>query len=420
MSALPPRAAEKRDVPGSSSWGSCDRTHLQQDLDGGPFRLLAKPCTTLPKLPAGRAEFPISTIGSEYVVGGQNLPSHIELYFHAPWALTLELAMTNVKFPRRKFLHLAAGAAALPAVSRFAWAQTYPTRPVRIIVGFPPGGPNDIFARLLGRHLSERLGQPVIIENRPGAASNIGVEAVVRAAPDGHTLVLLSTANPINSSLYHKLSFDLLRDIAPVAGIATVPNVLEVNPDLPIKSVPELIRYAKANPGKLSFASGGSGTTAHLAGELFKMAAGVDMLHVPYRGAAPAMTDLMGGQVQAMFDYLPSAVEYVKSGKLRALAVTTKVPSPVLPDTPTIDQFIPGYDVSTWFGIGVPRETPAEVAHTLNREITASVSSTEMQAELAKLGAERLALSPEDFRSLLERETEKWRRVLQAINLKAD
>ena len=350
MSALPHERRKSGTCREVRVRGSCDRTHLQQDLDGGPFRLLAKPCTTLPKsgtdskLPAGRAEFPISTIGSEYVVGGQNLPSHIVLYFHAPWALTLELAMTNVKFPRRKFLHLAAGAAAVPAVSRFAWAQEYPNKPVYWIVPYPPGGPTDILARLLGQRLNERLGQPFIVENKPGASGNIGTEMVAKSAPDGYTLLLVAGANAINATLFEKLNFNFIRDLAPVIGIIRSPLVLETNPSKPFKTVNEFVAYAKANPGKVNMASAGIGTPQHMSLELFKMLAGVQVNHIPYRGAAPAVTDLLGGQVDVMFDSLPASLEHIRAGRFRALAVASSSRIDMLPDITPLSEFLPGFE----------------------------------------------------------------------------
>ena len=296
-----------------------------------------------------------------------------------------------MKLPRRKFLHLAAGAAALPAVSRVAWAQAYPTRPVRIIVGLPPGGATDIVARLIGQWLSERLGQPFVIENRPGAGTNIGTEAVVRAPPDGYTLLLVGRRNAINATLYDKLNFNFIRDIAPVAGIIRVPLVMVVNPSVPAKTVPEFIAYAKANPGKINMASAGIGTPGHVAGELFKMMAGVDMVHVPYRGAAPALTDLLGGQVQVMFGTTVSSIEHIRAGKLRALAVTTATRSEALPDIPTVGEFVPGYEASAVFGIGAPRNTPAEIVDKLNKEINAALADPKIKARLADLGGAVLA-----------------------------
>src|ERR1700704_2933039 len=272
-----------------------------------------------------------------------------------------------MKLPRRRFLHLAAGAAALPSVSRFAWAQAYPSRPVRLVIGYPPGGSADITARLTGQWLSERLGQPVVIESRPGAATNLATEAVVRAPPDGYTLLLVAPANAINATLYDKLNFNFLRDIVPVSGIIRFPNVVVVNPSLPIKTIPELIAYAKANPGTLNMASSGNGSTIHMSGELFKMLTGINMVHVPYRGGAPALTDLIAGQVQVMFDNIPTCAEHVKSGKLRGLAVTSTIRSEVLPDLPVLADFLPGYEASAWYGIVAPKNTPTEVIDTLNK-----------------------------------------------------
>ncbi len=325
-----------------------------------------------------------------------------------------------MKLPRRKFLHLAAGAAGLPAISRFAWAQTYPSRPVRIIVGFPAGGSTDIIARLMGQSLSERLGQPFIIENRPGAGSNIAVEAVVRAPPDGHTLLLIFSANAINATLYDKLNFNFIRDIAPVAGIVRVPHVMEVNPLVPAKTVPEFIAYAKANPGKLNMASGGNGTPAHVSGELFKMMTGVNMLHVPYRGAGPALTDLLGGQVQIEFDNMASSIEHIRAGKLRALAVTTATRSDALPDIPALGDFVPGYEASAFFGVGAPKDTPAEIINKLNQEINAALADPKMKARLADLGGMTIAGSPADFGKLIVADTEKWGKVVKFSGAKPD
>jgi tripartite-type tricarboxylate transporter receptor subunit TctC len=324
----------------------------------------------------------------------------------------------TMKIPRRKFLRLAAGAAALPAVSHFAWAQTYPTRPVRLVVGFPPGGGTDIIARLIGQWLSERLGQQVVIENRPGAGSNIATEGVVRAAADGYTLLLVSAAHAINATLYDRLNYNFLRDIAPVAGVIRVPNLMEVNPSLPPKSVPEFIAYAKANPGKVNYASGGNGTAQHLAGELFKIMTGVDMVHVPYRGDAPALTDLIGGQVQVMFGNMPSSIEHIRAGKLRPLAVTTAARSEALPDLPPVGDFVPGYEASTWQGLGAPGNTPAEIVDKLNKEINAALSDPKIKAKLADLGGSVLSGSPADFGRLIADETEKWGKVIRAANIK--
>jgi len=323
-----------------------------------------------------------------------------------------------VKLPRRKFLHLAAGAAALPALSRVARAQTYPARPVRIVVGFPPAGATDIVARLMGQWLSERLGQPFIIENRPGAGSNIAAEAVVRAPPDGHTLLLIFSANAINATLYEKLNFDFIRDIAPVAAIVRVPHVLEVNPSVPAKTVPEFIAYAKANPGKLNMASGGNGTPAHVSGELFKMMTGVNMVHVPYRGAGPALTDLIGGQVQVEFDNLASSIEYIRTGKLRAIAVTTATRSEVLPEIPTVADFVPGYEASAFLGIGAPTATPSDIVDKLNKEINAGLADPKLKARFADLGGMLIGGSPADFGKIIATDTEKWAKVIKFAGIK--
>jgi tripartite-type tricarboxylate transporter receptor subunit TctC len=326
----------------------------------------------------------------------------------------------TMKLPRRQFLHLTAGAAALSAVSHFAWAQAYPTRPVRLVVGFPPGGGTDITARLIGQWLSERLGQQFVIENRPGAGSNLATEGVARAAADGYTLLLVSAAHAINATLYDRLNYNFLRDFAPVAGIIRVPNVMEVNPSLPPKSVSEFIAYAKANPGKVNYASGGNGTAQHLSGELFKMMTGVVMVHVPYRGDAPALTDLIGGQVQVMFGSIPPSVEHIRAGKLRALAVTTATRSEALPDIPTVSDFVPGYEASAWYGIGAPRNTPAEIVDKLNKEINAALSDPKIKARLADLGGTVLSGSPADFGKLIADETEKWGKVIRAANIKPE
>jgi tripartite-type tricarboxylate transporter receptor subunit TctC len=323
-----------------------------------------------------------------------------------------------MKLPRRQFLHLTAGAAALPAVSHFAWAQAYPTRAVRLVVGFPPGGATDITARLIGQWLSERLGQQLVIENRPGAGSNIATEGVVRAAADGYTLLLVSAAHAINATLYDRLNYNFLRDIAPVAGVIRVPNLMEVNPSLPPKSVPEFIAYAKANPGKVNYASGGNGTAQHLAGELFKIMTGVDMVHVPYRGDAPALTDLVGGQVQVMFGNMPSSIEHIRAGNLRPLAVTTATRSEALPDLPPVGDFVPGYEASTWQGLGAPGNTPAEIVDKLNKEINAALSDPKIKARLADLGGTVLGGSPADFGRLIADETEKWGKVIRAADIK--
>ena len=325
-----------------------------------------------------------------------------------------------MRLPRRQFLHLAAAAAALPAVSRLAWAQTYPTRPVHVIVGFAAGGGVDITARLIGQWLSERLGQSFITENRPGAGGNIGTEAVVNAAPDGHTLLLATVPNAVNATLYEKLNFNFIRDIAPVAGIIRVPQVILVNPSLPAKTVPELISYAKANPGKVNMASAGNGSAPHMAGELFNVTAGVNMVHVPYRGQGPALTDLLGGQVQVLFATTPGTTEYVRTGKLRALAVTTAARAAVLPDLPVVADFLPGYEASQWYGVGAPKNTPAEIVERLNKEINAALADPKMKARFADIGGEPLAGSPAEFGKLIAAETEKWGKVVRAANLKPE
>jgi tripartite-type tricarboxylate transporter receptor subunit TctC len=326
----------------------------------------------------------------------------------------------EMKLPRRRFLHLAAGTAALPAVLRIAWAQSYPLRPVRVIVGFAAGGTTDVLARMIGQWLSERLGQPFLIENRPGAGTNIATEAVVKSAPDGYTLLMVSPPNTINATLYEKLNFNFLRDIAAVAAIARVPNVMEVNPSVPAKTVAEFIAYAKANPGKLSFASAGVGSSQHLSGEMFKMMAGVDMVHVPYRGGAPALTDLIGGQVQLMFDNVSSSIEHIRAGKLRPLAVSTATRSDALPDIPTVGDVLPGFEASAVNGVGVPRETPSDIIALLNRHINTALADPAIKARLANLGSTVLPGSPADYGMLLANETEKWAKVVKFSGAKPD
>ena len=323
-----------------------------------------------------------------------------------------------MKLSRRSLLHLATGAAALPALPHAAKSQAYPSRPVHIILGFPPGGSSDVIGRLMAQWLSERLGQPFVFDNRPGAGSNIGTEMVARAAPDGYTLLVATSANAINATLYGNLNFDFIRDFAPVAGLFRVPNVLEVNPSVPVKTVPELIAYAKANPGKLNFASGGIGSTSQLAAELFKFMTGVDMRHVPYRGSAPALIDLLSGEVQVMFDLMPASIGYIRSGKLRALAVTTSTPSEALPDLPTVNKFLPGYEASTWNGVAVPRSTSTEIIDKLNSDINAGLADPNIKARLNDLGATAIVQSPADFGKLVADETEKWGKVIKAANLK--
>ena len=307
-----------------------------------------------------------------------------------------------MKLPRRKFLHLAASAVALPALSPIARAQTYPTRPVRLTVGFPAGGVADILARLMGQWLSERLGQPFVIENRPGAGGNIATEVVVRAPADGYTLLLVDPPNAINATLYDNLSFNFIRDIAPIAGIARSANVMDVNALFPAKTVPEFIAYAKANPGKINMASGGNGTTTHVAGELFKMMAGVDMVHVPYRGGAPAITDLLGGQVQVYFGAVSESIQHIRAGKLRALAVTTVTRSDTLPDVPTVGDFVPGYEAATWYGLGAPKNTPSEIVDELNKEANTVVVDTQARARLTAVGVEPTTTTPAEFRNSTE------------------
>ena len=325
-----------------------------------------------------------------------------------------------MKLARRTFVYLALGAAVLPLVPRNASGQIYPTRPVRLICAFPAGGPNDTLARLIGQWLSERLGRPFVVENRPGAATNIATEAVVRAPPDGYTLLLVAQVNAINVTLYERLNFNFIRDIAAVAGIMRVPSILEVNPSVPVHTVPEFIAYAKANPGRLNMASDGNGTSSHLSGELFKIMTGVDILHVPYRGAAAALTDLIAARVQVYFDLMPNSIAHVRSGKVRPLAITTTTRSGALPDLPSVGDFVPGYEVNTWFGVGAPRGTPADIVDKLNEEINAALADPQMKARLAELGGTVLAGTPADFEKLIADETEKWARVIRAANIKPD
>jgi tripartite-type tricarboxylate transporter receptor subunit TctC len=327
---------------------------------------------------------------------------------------------TQMKLPRRRFLQLAAGAGALPAMSRIALAQAYPARLVRLVVGYPPGGPTDIVARIAAGWLSERIGQQVIVENRPGASGNVATEAVVRAAPDGYTLILTTAAHAINPSLFDRLGFNYARDRVGVASIMYGPNMMVLNPSVPAKTVPEFIAYAKANPGKVNMASPGTGTSIHVSGELFKMMAGIDMLHVPYRGSAPALTDLIGGQVHVMFDAMSSSIEHVKAGKLRALAVTTARRSELLPELPTIGEFLSGYEATTWWGICAPKGTPRDVVDLLNKEIGAGLADPKLKARIADLGCSVLAGSPADFGTLIATETEKWAKVVKFAGIKAD
>jgi tripartite-type tricarboxylate transporter receptor subunit TctC len=323
-----------------------------------------------------------------------------------------------MKLPRRQFLHLAAGAVALPTLPRFAWAEAYPSRPVRIIVGYPPGGSADVVARLIGQQLSDRLGQSFVVENRTGAGTNIATEAVVNSAPDGYTLLVVDASPAINTTLYHNLSFSFFRDIAPVACVMSVPLFMVVNPAVPAKTVPEFIAYAKGNPRKVNMASNGNGGLLHLAGELFKMMTGVDLVHVPYRGAQPALTDLISGQVQVMF--AASTVEYIKTGKVRALAVTTPTRSEVLPEVPSLSEFVPGYDAAAWIGVSAPKNTPLEIIDKLNNEINAALTDRKLKLRLADLGSSVAGGSAADYGRRLEEEAKKWGKVIRAANIKAE
>jgi tripartite-type tricarboxylate transporter receptor subunit TctC len=326
-----------------------------------------------------------------------------------------------MKLPRRRqFLHLAAGAAALPILPHIAKAQTYPSRPVRIVVAFAAGGTTDIVARVIGQWLSERLGQQFIVENRPGGSGNIGTEAVVRAPADGYTLLLAPPATATNTTLFDHLNFNFIRDTAPIAGIIRVPGVMEVNPSVPVRSVPEFITYAKSNPGKINMASAGSGTPQHVSGELFKLMTGVEMIHVPYRGNAPALTDLLGGQVQVMFDTMPNSIEYIKARKLRPLAVTTTMRWGGLPELPTVNDFVPGYEASGWYGLVAPKNTPSEIIDKLNKEVNAALNDARMKARLADMGGTMLGGSPADFGKLIADETEKWGKVIRTAGIKAE
>ena len=326
----------------------------------------------------------------------------------------------EMKLPRRQFLHLAAGAAALPAVLRVAWAQTYPTRPVRFIVGFAAGGPTDIIARLIAQWLSERLGGQFVVENRAGAGGNIGTEAVARAIPDGYTFLVMGGSNAINPSLYAKLNFDPIRDFVPVAGIVRSAGIVEVSPSFPAKTISEFINYAKANPGRITMASGGVGSYQHLSGELFKMMAGVDVVHVPYRGAGPALIDLIAGQVQMTIDPIPSSIEYIRAGQLRALAVTSAEPSELLPGVPTVSEFVPGYETFGFNGLSAYKNTPPEIIEMLNRVINTAFKNPVMRARLADLGATPLPGSPADYGKFYAQEIEKWGKAVKFSGAKAE
>jgi tripartite-type tricarboxylate transporter receptor subunit TctC len=325
----------------------------------------------------------------------------------------------HVNHSRRRFLQVSAGAAVLAACPRALWAQAYPSRPVRLVLGYAPGAAPDIVARLTAQWLSERLGQQVFVDNRPGAGSNIGTEAVVRAPPDGYTLLYGTTANATNATLYDNLHFDFMRDIAPVAGVFRGPNLITVNPDLPIKSLPDLIGYAKANPGKLNFGAANGGTV-QLSGELFKMMTGVNIVHVPYRSQAQATTDLMAGQMQVSFDVMPTTIEYVRAGKLRALAVTTAKRTPALPDVPAVAEFVPGYEASSWHGVGAPRRTPVEIVDRINKTINAALADPQNQKRLADVGGLPMPLSPAEFGEFIAEETQKWAKVIKFAGAKID
>jgi tripartite-type tricarboxylate transporter receptor subunit TctC len=327
-----------------------------------------------------------------------------------------ETAMNTLH--RRRFLHLAAGAATLPAVSRTATAQAWPSRPVTLIVGFAPGGAADIVARLIGQWLMERLGQPFIIENRPGASSNIATEAVVRAVPDGHTFLVATSSNAVNATLYDKLSFNFIREIAPVAGVVSAPNFMVLGPTVPAKTVPEFITYAKSNPGKVNFASGGIGTSVHMCGELFRIMAGIDMVHVPYRGEASGLADMLGRQMQVMFPTATGSIEYIRAGRLRVLAVTTAGRSDALPDVPTVGEFLPGYEASGWTGIGAPKNTPSDIIDKLNTAFNAALADAKIKARLADLSSVPVPLTPADFGKLIAEETDKWEKVIRTANVK--
>jgi tripartite-type tricarboxylate transporter receptor subunit TctC len=351
-------------------------------------------------------------------------PRHRRIDFARPgWGdgdQSIAASGTMSQFARRNFLQFAAATAAVSALPRHAAALDYPNHAVRLVIGFPPGGPTDIYGRLIGQWLSQRLGQPFVVENRPGAGSTIGVSEVVHSAPDGYTILLVSTSAAISSSFYPNLDFNLVRDIAPVCGISLVPMVMVVHPSVPAKTVPEFIAYAKANPGKINMASVGNGTTPHLAGELFKMMAGVDLLHVPYRGAAPALTDLLAGRAQVMFEAMSTLVAYIKDDKLRALAVTLPQRSPIFPDVPSIGEFLPGYDAAVWFGIGAPKKTPTAIVELLNKEINAGLADPTINTRLNDLGGAVLKGPPSEFEKHFVGDTEKWAKVIKAANIKPE
>jgi tripartite-type tricarboxylate transporter receptor subunit TctC len=323
-------------------------------------------------------------------------------------------------FARRQFLHLAAGAAALPALSRGAAALDYPTQPVRIVVGFAPGGTTDVVARLIGQYLSERLGQPFIVENRPGAGTNIATEEVLHARPDGYTLLLVTVSNAINASLFKEISFNFLHDAAPVAGIMQVPNVVVVNPAVPVKTLPEFIAYAKANPGKIAMASGGVGSSSHMSGELFCMMAGINLIHVPYRGEAPALNDMVSGQTQVMFDLLSASIGFIRDGKLRPLAITSSTRSQALPDLATVADILPGYEATSFEGLATPKGTPQDIVERLNKEVNAALADATFRARMIDLGGQTIAGSPDDFSKLVAHDTEKWAKVIKFADIKPE
>jgi tripartite-type tricarboxylate transporter receptor subunit TctC len=325
-----------------------------------------------------------------------------------------------MKFARRRFLHLAGGAVALPALSRTAAALDYPTQPVRIVVGFAPGGTTDVVARLIGQYLSQRLGQPFVVGNRPGAGTNIATEEVLRARPDGYTLLLVTVSNAINASLFKDIGFNFLQDAAPVSGIMQVPNVVVVNPAVPVRTLPEFIAYAKTNPGKINMASGGVGSSSHVSGELFCMMAGIDLVHVPYRGEAPALTDMVTGQTQVMFDLLSASIGFIRDGKLRPLAVTSAARSDTLPGLPAVAEFLPGYEATSFEGLAVSKGTPGDIVDRLNKEVNAALADAAFQARLSDLGGQPIPGSPDDFGKLVARDTEKWAKVIKFANIKPE
>jgi len=360
--------------------------------------------------------------GSDCVPGGRAIRKAIDRGAYTFYNRRRRFGSLGVimKIRRRQFLRLVAVGAALPSVSHFARAESYPARPVHLIVGFPPGGPGDILARLIAQSLTERLGQSFVVENRPGASNNIATEAVVRAPSDGYTLLQITASNAIGVTLYQNLNFDFLTDLVPVGGTARAPLVMEVNPSLPPRTVPEFIAYAKANPGKINYASPGNGTSGHLSGELFKMMAGINLVHVPYRGGAPALTDLLGGQVQVLFDPIPASLAYIRTGKLRALAVTTATRSEALPDVPTMAEFMPGYEASNWWGICAPKNTPMQIVDKLNSEINAALADPKLKARFADIATGPMPMTPPEFKRFIGDEAEKWAKVIRFAGIKGE